>query len=95
MRPKPATKNYNNHLNYVILITCKHHPFSPTLLLALAQGWDVLDHCLLQDMKSQVVNPPLEEILQENCVLIQALPLLDQSGLSFHLLGFGFLIYQM
>lgn len=32
MRPKPATKNYNNHLNYVILITCKHHPFFPSPL---------------------------------------------------------------
>ena len=52
VRPKPATKNYNNHLNYVILITYKHHRFSPTLRLALAQGWDVLDHCLSQDMKS-------------------------------------------
>lgn len=56
--PKPATENYNIHLNYVILVTCKHHPSSPTPLLALAWGWGVQDHSLLQYMKSLVVNPP-------------------------------------
>lgn len=56
--PKPATENYNIHLNSVILVTCKHHPSSPTPLLALAWGWGVQDHSLLQHMKSLVVNPP-------------------------------------